>query len=560
MNRSESLRKLRSEQFDVCVIGGGATGAGCALDAQLRGLKTALIEKEDFAAETSSKSTKLVHGGVRYLEQAVKKLDIEQFRLVQKALKERKNLLDNAPYLAHPLALLTPCYTWFESWYYAIGLKIYDWIAGSTNLFPSRRLSKKETLKRLPSLSDKRLHSAVLYWDGQLDDTRYNFMLAKTASEAGAAVANHLQIIAFGKEETGKVTTATVTDRLSGELFSIRAKVFINATGPFSDSIRQMASPGRSPRMRVSKGAHIVLPRELMPGDTALLIPKTDDGRVIFAIPWLNQLLVGTTDTEAQLNRPDGQLNEPVLLEEEVNYLLSYLNRYLAVPVKPEQVQSGFAGVRPLLQANPDADTKELVRDHEVELDAASGLVSIMGGKWTTYRLMAQDTIDAVYALLQQSKVASGTAHFPLSGATDYVPEGWKSGLPIEEFPEAVCRHLWQKFGTNARLVIKLMREHLNWNEPLVEGYPHRKAEVIYAIRYEMACTLCDMMVRRLSLEVINWQASARAAQEVVNLMAKELGWIPERAESELLEYQKRISRYQLLATGQKERSTQTVN
>ncbi|MES2734154.1 MAG: FAD-dependent oxidoreductase [Bacteroidota bacterium] len=545
MNRKYSLQRLQAETFDVCVIGGGATGAGCALDAQLRGLKTALIEKEDFAAETSSKSTKLVHGGVRYLEQAVKKLDWEQFRLVRKALKERKTMLDIAPHLAHPLPLLTPCYSWFEGWYYALGLKIYDWIAGDANLFPSRRLSKKEALQHIPTLNDADLHSAVLYYDGQLDDTRYNVMLAKTASEAGAAVANHLQVLAFAKDKAGRLLSVNVLDQLTGDVFSIKATIFINATGPFSDTIRQMANPRLLPRIRVSKGVHIVLPRELMPGHSALLIPKTDDGRVIFAIPWLNQLLVGTTDTEMRLSDSHGRPSDPVVLAEEVAYLLRYLNRYLTVSAQPGQVQSGFAGMRPLLQANPDADTKELVRDHEVEEEPVSGLLSIMGGKWTTYRLMAQDTVDQAYVSLKKELVSSVTATYSLSGAHGYAPDGWKKLPKVSSLPAEVYQHLWGKYGTHTNLVIALAQENPLLSEPLTEGYPHLKAEVIYAVRYEMASTLRDVLARRLSLEVIDWQATAKAISVTAQLMAEELGWPQAYTAQEVAAYLIKLAHYQ---------------
>jgi glycerol-3-phosphate dehydrogenase len=545
MNRKASLRRLHNETFDVCIIGGGATGTGCALDAQLRGLKTALIEKEDFGAETSSKSTKLVHGGVRYLEQAVKKLDWEQFKLVQKAQKERRTMLTLAPYLARPLPMLTPCFSWIESWYYAIGLKMYDWIAGATNLLPSRRLTKKQALEQIPSLASDQLYSAVLYYDGQLDDARYNVMLAKTADEAGVTVVNHLKAINFQRDQEGKLSAVTVADQLSDEVFSIKARIFVNATGPFADSIRQMANVRVSPRMRVSKGAHVVLPRDCMPGETAMLIPKTEDGRVIFAIPWLDQLLVGTTDTEMHLT--DG---EPVLQTEEVAYLLKYLNRYLTIPATPEQVQSGFAGMRPLLQANPDAVTRELVRDHEVELDPVSGLISIMGGKWTTYRLMAQDTIDVVCKRLNVASVSASTAQHALSGAQGYTPDGWQELQTETGLAADVCRHWWKKYGMNAPLVAQLAQEIPGGSEVLVEGHSYRKAEVIYTIRHEMACTLRDVLARRLSLEMVDWQATRLAARETARLMAQELGWEEERTASEMAVYLEKLAHYQVIATG----------
>ena len=391
MNRLKNLNRLDTENFDVCIIGGGATGVGCALDAALRGLKVILIEKDDFGAATSSRSTKLFHGGVRYLEQAVKKLDLEQFRMVNKALQERRTLIKNAPHLAQPLALLTPCYSWFEGFYYNIGLKIYDFLAGKTNLAPSEWLSKDQSLKRITQLKGDRLSSSVLYYDGQFDDARYTLALAKTASEKEAVLLNHVEALEFGQNTEGVLESLKVRDILKNQEMTIRAKVFINATGPFSDAIRLMANPKAGKRMRVSKGVHLVLPRDSMGGDTAILIPKTDDGRVIFMIPWQRRILVGTTDEECALTEKDIPLEN-----DDVDYLLKYVNRYLSKTITKDQIRSGFGGLRPLLQADPTADSKSLVRDHEVETCKKSGLVSIMGGKWTTYRLMAKDTIDKI--------------------------------------------------------------------------------------------------------------------------------------------------------------------
>ena len=351
MNRLKNLSRLEHEAFDICIIGGGATGLGCALDAALRGLKVVLIERDDFAAATSSKSTKLFHGGVRYLEQAVKKLSMEQFRLVHKALYERKTLIQNAPHLAQPLALLTPCYTWWEGIYYAIGLKIYDWMAGKTNLAPSEWLSKAAALHRVPQLNGNKLRSAVLYYDGQFDDARYALAIAKTADTKGAVLINHVETLGFARNTEGVLTSLKVRETLQDEDYEIKAKLFVNATGPFSDRVRQLANPKAGQRMRVSKGAHVVLPRDLMPGDTAVLIPKTDDGRVIFMIPWQRRLLVGTTDDDCKLTE-----KEVALEKNDVDYLLKYVNRYFDKEIKPEQIKSGFGGLRPLLQADPTED------------------------------------------------------------------------------------------------------------------------------------------------------------------------------------------------------------
>lgn len=520
MNRQILRSQLQTQEFDVCIIGGGATGAGCALDAALRGLKVALIEKNDFASATSSKSTKLVHGGVRYLEQAFKKLDWEQFQMVRKALKERSIVLQNAPHLSHPLALLTPCLNGLDIFYYGTGLKIYDWIAGDDNLLPSEWLSKEEALQRIPQLKPDDLHSAVLYYDGQLDDARYALALVKTAVEKGCVAVNHAEAIKFGKTTEGALSALTIKDALSGDTFEIKAKVFVNATGPFADHIRQMANPIVSPRMRVSKGVHLVLPGEVMPTEAAILVPKTDDGRVIFIIPWQGQLLVGTTDTEEELGD-----SEPILLAEEVDYLLTYVNRYLQTPVTKAQVKSGFGGLRPLLQANPDADTKQLVRDHEVELDEVSGLVSIMGGKWTTYRLMAKDTIDSCYELLGRPLVTCTSEHQPLYGAVGYTTDFWEKLVANYHLSEDTAHLLCRKYGAESLKVAELTINQPDLAKLLHANYPFIRAEIVYAIQQEMACTLRDLFARRLGLELWDWQATIEVTPQVADLMASELGW-----------------------------------
>lgn len=520
MLRQQALSQLRTQQFDLCIIGGGATGAGCALDAALRGLSVALIEKNDFASATSSRSTKLVHGGVRYLEQAFKKLDWEQFQMVRKGLHERAYMLQNAPHLAHRLALLTPSAKGFDTLYYGAGLKMYDWIAGDDNLESSEWLSKEEALQRIPTLKTEELHSAVLYYDGQFDDARYNLALVKTAVEKGCTALNYAEIMGFGYDENGKIAATTVKDVLTGDEFEVRATVFVNATGIFSDNLRTMANPQAPARMRVSKGVHIVLPNELLKSDTAILVPKTDDGRVIFIIPWQGELLVGTTDTEDQLSD-----KEPILLSEEVDYLLEYVNRYLEKPVTKAQVKSGFGGLRPLLQANPNADTKALVRDHEVEIDEKSGLISIMGGKWTTYRAMAMDTIDAVYGQMGKPIVECTTERQALYGAEGYSPELWKILQATYHLPEKICQHLCQKYGAEAFKVAELGRKNADLQQVLVEGYSYIAAEVVYAVQTEMACTIRDVLSRRLGLELLDWQAAEKAAPTIAKWMGEVLNW-----------------------------------
>src|SRR5215813_10457013 len=366
-SRERALEAISGNSFDICIIGGGATGAGCALDAQLRGLKTALVDGGDFASAASSASTKLVHGGVRYLEQAVKKLDVGEYRMVQAALGERIHMLRNAPHLAHAAEFLVPVFSRTQAIYYQIGMKMYDWIAGKDNLFLSRFLPREEALRRMPALRAEKLHGAVSYSDGQFDDSRYDLSLVQTFTEVGGEALNYARVVRFSKDASGKLNAATVRDSLSGAEFSIPARAFVNATGPASDNIRTLASPDAKRRLRPSKGVHILFPVEEFRSADALLVPKTEDGRVIFAVPWMGRLLVGTTDDEAT---PETRM---VVLRSEAEYLLRQLNPYLAKPLRLDQVVSGLSGLRPLVAAGDGHGTKQLIRDHEVEVDSKSG-------------------------------------------------------------------------------------------------------------------------------------------------------------------------------------------
>lgn len=541
MHRPTHLHRARTEHFDLCVIGGGATGTGVALDAALRGLNVCLLEGDDFAAHTSSKSTKLIHGGVRYLEQAFKGLDWEQFKMVRKGLTERKFLLENAPHLTRPLALLTPCHSWTERFYYGTGLKMYDALAGRDNLADSHQLSTDEALALIPTLRKETLNGAVLYADGQLDDARFALALAKTAAASGAVVLNHVRAVAFGKAVDGTLQTLRVRDELTDEVFEVTSRLFVNATGTSADLIRHLANPSLPPRMRASKGAHLILPKTLLGGDTALLVPKTDDGRVMFVIPWQDHVLVGTTDTEAE------PTDDPVLLENEVTYLLDYVRRYLNADVSPADVRAGFAGLRPLLQADPNAPSKTLVRDHEVEVDGASGLVSILGGKWTTYRLMAQDTVDECLRQLGEAPRPCRTETCRLAGGEGYSPGGWQTlNLPGE-----LAQHLWNKYGTDAARVADLTRQRPDLAEPLADHQPFIAAEVVYAARHEMALTLPDVLARRMGLEALDWAATEQALPTVAALLAEELGWSEAFAQAETAAYRQHLDRQRQAAFAQ---------
>jgi glycerol-3-phosphate dehydrogenase len=545
-SRPDTLRSIEAQPFDVCIIGGGATGAGCALDAQLRGLSTVLIEAADFASGTSSASTKMVHGGVRYLEQAVRRLDFAEYRVVKRALDERIHMLRNAPYLTRTKQFITPCYGLSEAAYYEAGLKLYDWIAGRAGLAPSRFFAHDEVLEKLPRLSGRGLIGGVAYTDGQFDDARYNIALVLTFAQAGGEAVNYARVVEFRKNAGGQLTAADIEDRISGGHFEVRAKCFVNATGPFADSIRELATPGAGRRMRLSKGVHILLPLErFSPTDAtaaeagdALLIPKTEDGRVLFAIPWMGRLLVGTTDEE--IDHPD----ERLVAKAEVEYLLCHLNRYLADPVSVGDVVSAFAGVRPLVSParSRSSETRELAREHVVEVDRVTGLVSIMGGKWTTYRAMAEDTIDAVCGRLRCDRGPCRTLDYPLAGSEGFSGDLWQTLARDFEIAEPVARHLSSKFGARAREIMKIASEAPNnLAAPLALGGIPIKAEIVFCARSEMALSIEDVLARRIGLESYSWSESIRTAPVVAELLGRELGWSMEEKKTAVDQYVPRI-------------------
>ena len=536
MNRNQFLKNTNTVLFDICIIGGGATGAGCALEAQSQGFATILIEQEDFAAGTSSKSTKLIHGGVRYLEQAVKKLSIDQFKMVRKALKERKTLLSIAPHITKPLQLVTPCRSWVSGMYYYIGLKLYDWISGIRNIGSSRLLSKSEAVKYIPTLNKKQLYNAVLYYDGQLDDQRFNLALIQTAVQKGAACINHCEAIQFDKSASNKLKSLQVRDCLTGALYTIKAKVFINATGPFADAIRSMANVALRPRLTVSKGVHILLPGSMMPSKAALLIPETRDGRLIFVIPYSGYLLAGTTDDPAPLTTtefgPDAS---------EVNYILSYVNEYLDIHARPEQVTAGFGGLRPLITA-AENETKDLVRDHEVEVDAASGLISIIGGKWTTYRLMAKDTIDAAADFLDTKQEAVSTENITLVGSQHFDNSIAGKVRELTGCDATVADHLVGKYGDKALEIAAGMANNPSYKERLVEGLPFTVGELAYVVENEMACTVKDVLNRRWGVQLTNWKNTLLLMPIVGNWMSAHLNWTKEQRSAYIDKYKAELT------------------
>jgi glycerol-3-phosphate dehydrogenase len=535
--RTEELTATETQSFDVCVIGGGATGAGCALDAQLRGLRTVMLEAGDFAGATSSASTKIIHGGVRYLEEAIKDVDPKEYRVVVRALHERVRMLNNAPHLTRQLQFLVPSFHWLDVAYLDIGLKIYDWLAGSARISPSRYVSREETLERMPELKRDGLIGSVEYADGQFDDARYNLALIQTFSGAGGNALNYARVTEFGRDSAGRLSSVSVTDQLSGKQFSVQAKVFVNATGPFTDSIRTLATASLPRRMRLSKGSHILLPLEVFPTHAAMLIPKTDDGRVLFALPWNDRLLVGTTEQEVS---PEDDF---FLSREDVNFMLGQLNKYLEHPVQPSQIVSGYAGARPLVSAGESQGTEKIARDDVLEIDPASGLISIMGGKWTTHRAMAEDTINAVQKALGVPVTESPTRSHVLHGGEGFTSDFWEELMAMYPISKETARHLAAKFGTAARKVLQLTRENPGLAQPILTGSPPIQAEVVYCVREELAATVEDVLARRLGVQFYSWREAIHAAPLVGSLMARELNWSNDHTKRVIENYVQNINR-----------------
>jgi len=518
-SRTEDLNNIAGQQFDLCVIGGGATGSACALDAQLRGIKTVLLEAGDFAGATSSAATKIIHGGVRYLEEAIRGGDLKEYHVLVRALHERVRMMENAPHLTRILEFLVPSYHWLDVAYLDVGLKIYDWLAGPGRISPSKFLSREETLGRMPELNTEGLVGSVAYADGQFDDARYNLALAQTFSMSGGNALNYAKVTDFALGSNGRISGVKVKDQLTKNAFTVTANAIVNATGPLSDSIRQLATPTLHKRMRPSKGSHILLPLNVFPTEDALLIPKTEDGRVLFAVPWGGRLLVGTTDEEVS---PDAEL---VVTKQDVEYMLRHLNQYLARPVTPSDIVAGFAGARPLVGSEDSGDTKKLARDDVIEVDPASGLISIMGGKWTTHRAMAEDTIHVVQKALGLPQTESLTRNHILHGGEGYTDDYWKKLCRAHPISEGTARHLAAKFGTASENILELTAEDPALIQPILAGGRAIRAEVVYAVRYEMAATIEDVLARRVGMQFYSWTDCIDAAPIVGSLMMKELQW-----------------------------------
>lgn len=510
------LSKNPDKIWDVIVIGGGATGLGVAVDAASRGYSTVLLEQSDFAKGTSSRSTKLVHGGVRYLAQG----DIS---LVLEALHERGLLRRNAPHLVKNQSFIIPSYDWWEGPFYNVGMKVYDMMAGKLGLGPSEKISKEETLKAISNLSEEHLNGGVIYYDGQFDDSRLAVNLAQTAVENDGVVLNYMRVTSLMKDGSNLVAGVRAVDEESGKEFALRAKSVVNATGVFVDEILHMDDAGAKKMVRPSQGVHIVLDSSFLQSKSAIMIPKTSDGRVLFAVPWHGKVVVGTTDTPI-----DKASLEPRALPEEIEFILSTAAQYLKKDPKKEDVLSVFAGLRPLAAPEEgDLSTKEISRNHKLVV-SLSGLVTITGGKWTTYRKMAEDTVDRAILVggLEEKKCV--TRHMPIHGYIKNV------NFDLSGY----------YYGADRAHILDLIYRTPALGGKLHPDYEYTRAEVVWAVQHEMARTVEDFLARRARAILLDARASMEMADEVAFLMAGELGKSQEWIQSQASQYKELAKGY----------------
>ncbi|XP_054721428.1 glycerol-3-phosphate dehydrogenase, mitochondrial-like [Uloborus diversus] len=536
LTRDEQLKALQSNsEYDVLVVGGGATGAGVALDSVTRGLKTALVELDDFSSGTSSRSTKLIHGGVRYLQKAIMQLDLEQYRMVKEALHERANLLAIAPHLSYPLPIMLPIYRWWQVPYYWVGIKAYDFVAGRQQVKSSYFLSREKALERFPMLKTEGLCGALVYYDGQHNDARMNLSIIITAARFGANVANHVAVVELLKsEESGKekVVGAKVKDMLSGKTWDVHAKCVINATGPFTDSIRKMDNQQCPEICQPSAGVHIVLPDYYSPASMGLLDPATSDGRVIFFLPWQKMTIAGTTD------RPCDVTHHPRPTEDEIQFILDEVKNYLSpeITVRRGDVLSAWSGIRPLVLNPNKGSTEALARNHVLHV-SDSNLITIAGGKWTTYRVMAKETVDAAIKTCNlDPKSDCQTDGLLLEGARGWTPNMYIRLVQDYGVESEVAQHLANTYGDRAFSVAKhASLTGKRWpiiGRRLHPQFPYIEAEVKYAIQ-EYACTAIDVIARRLRLSFLNVQATEESLPSIISIMAQDLKWSKSRQKEE---------------------------
>jgi glycerol-3-phosphate dehydrogenase len=509
MNRPDNLARLEHENFDLLVIGGGATGAGVALDAASRGLRVALVERDDFAAGASSRSTKLVHGGVRYLEAAFAHFDPRQFRLVREALSERATLLKIAPHLVHPLRTIVPVYSLREALFYRIGLWLYDRAAGEAAIGRSRFLSRAETLESFPRLRRRGLKGGVAYYDGQFDDARMNIALVQTAAREGAMVANRLEAVALN-ESKGRLSGARLRDVIRGKAFNVRCRAIVNATGSRSDALRRLENPRAEPLLAPSRGTHLVFDQNWAPAGDGLLIPKTSDDRVLFLLPWQGRTIAGTTDI------PTDPPRDPEPSPEEIAYLFDQLSEWLEPAPMRADLRAAWAGLRPLIGEGAKA-TARIVREHHIEV-GPKGMVTIVGGKWTTYRLMAEESVDRIIEEAElTSRADCRTRDLPLVGTEGFHAK-LANELAVEQGLDSdVVEHLANAYGGLAKELLAGMEE--GGRRRLAQDYPYIEAEVRWAQRHEMALTAEDVLARRTRLAFLDEAATQGARSRVEALL-----------------------------------------
>ncbi|MEO9005221.1 MAG: glycerol-3-phosphate dehydrogenase/oxidase [Ginsengibacter sp.] len=494
-------------EWDVLVIGGGATGLGIAVDAATRGYKTLLVEQADFAKGTSSRSTKLVHGGVRYLAQG----DIS---LVREALKERGLLLQNAPHLTKNESIIIPCYSWGRGFFYALGLKVYDWLSGKLSIGISKLISKEEVIKRLPTINQTSLKCGVLYHDGTFDDARLALNLAQTCVENGGVALNYCEVISLIKDTENKICGASISDKETGKVYNVKAKAVVNATGVFADEILKLDNENVKSIIRPSQGIHVVLDKSFLQSNDAIMIPHTDDGRVLFAIPWQNHVLVGTTDTPL-----DQHSLEPRALESEVEFILRTASKYLDRAPKRADVLSVFAGLRPLAATDDTKEkTKEISRSHKV-IVSDSGLISVIGGKWTTYRKMAEDTLAKIIKLQM----------LPFK-------KGITENLKIHGYAHQIVNDMLAIYGSDEKAIKDLMDANKTWAERLSSNSNILIVQIIWAVRNEMARTVEDVLARRTRVLFTDARKAIELAPKVAAIMMEEMGhderWKSKQVES----------------------------
>ena len=519
MNRAIQLEQLKSGQlWDIFVIGGGATGLGIAVDAASRGYRVALAEKTDFAKGTSGRSTKLVHGGVRYLAQG-------NVKLVMEALKERAILLKNAPHITKTQTFIVPAYSWWDKMFYGIGLSLYNLLAGKHNLEGVKWLSAKSTLEHLPQLNGKGLVGGISYCDGQFDDARLAINLAQTATDYGAVVVNHTEVVDLIVENK-KIAGVVLKDGVSGESFVVKAKVVINATGVFADQIMGMETEVSSKMISPSQGIHLVIDKQFFTGDAALMVPKTSDGRVLFIVPWHHQLVIGTTDTKV-----DNISEEPVALEEEINFLLSHFNKYSSTQIESKDIKSVFVGLRPLIKSSNVSATALLSREHTIVI-SKTGLLTISGGKWTTYRKMAKDAIQNAIFIGKLEKKACVTDKLEIHG---YVKK-------------QLNQDIYASYGTDKVFLQALIAESPWLAEQIHPNYPYTKVQVLWAVQEEMAITVEDVLSRRVRLLIDDATAAVEAAPVVAEIMASTMGENQDWINFECEKFKNIASTYQLNA------------